>query len=439
MRWARLICRMPVAIGALIASVGAAGQPAAPPSAESAPAPGPRIDGLTPADWIFAFKLNAATASTTATLGNCTFGGAPKSYHSSQHYVVASSLDPQLRDGPGLVGTGSSDPVGATFELIYQSDLSFVVWNDQFYRHPNIAGCSDSCGGPWGHSKGIIAWDALGQGVVLQVTTPSWPGSGTQQVPRDGDGNTLGCVNDDDVKASQHFFSVRLAPADTAAVLDALENASVVTDIANPQLARIGGPESLAARARRLGHKSASTTPLDVVLSTGIRLISKPSALHVPPWQFLSARLGGLPLRTATWWASPRLPTTEIGRAIICWRNDLGSPGRVEVALTGRWGSQPIGLKGGPQDDANHAKIGASLDPAHPYAVFGDLNQQGRLTGKCDSSQNGRGGMFFVVENAVLRDAIAGLVSGATAATTVPSAKRSASGKHSGSSRHPLK
>jgi len=35
-----------------------------------------------------------------------------------------------------------------------------------------------------------------------------------------------------------------------------------------------------------------------------------------------------------------------------------------------------------------------------PYVIFGDMNQQARLSGPhCDSSQNGRGGLFFVVQN----------------------------------------
>jgi hypothetical protein len=230
--------------------------------AQAAP-PSPMVDESHPAPWVFAFKFNAADFPTTATLSSCLFGGLPKSYVSSQKYALAFAGSSALKDGPGLIGASTYDPVGATFARIYASGMNFVVWNDQFYRHPAIAGCGDSCSGPWGHSKGVVAWNDDGTGLVLQVTTPSWPGSGTALAPRAEDGNTLGCVGDDDVKASQHFFALQLSPADTAAVLDALANASVVTDVSNPQLARIGGPPSIQQRALALGRKSASTNVLD--------------------------------------------------------------------------------------------------------------------------------------------------------------------------------
>ena len=418
MRWlqqlSKFLRRNALPAAALVLS-GAVGSPAM-----AAAAPSPMVDQNHKAVWVFAFKFNVATFPTTGSVQTCLFGGSPQPYASSQRYVLAQAVSSALRDGPGLIGTSTADPVGATFAKIYASGLNFVVWNDQFYRHPPITGCAESCGGPWGHSKGVVAWDGQGRGVVVQVTTPSWPGSGTAAAPRAEDGNTLGCVDDNDVKSSQHFFAVRLNPNDVAAVLDALANASVVTNVSNPQLARIGGPPELQQRALMLGKKSASTTLLDVMLSSGVRLISKPSRLHVPPWQMLSARLGGIPLRTATWWASPRIPTTTAGETIICWRSDLGSPGAVDIALTGHWAGQTIGLKGGPQPDANHAKIGVSIEGVHHYAIFGDLNQQGRLTAKCDSSQNGRGGLFFIVDDVALHASLSALIAGDTANTSVP-------------------
>ena len=46
------------------------------------------------------------------------------------------------------------------------------------------------------------------------------------------------------------------------------------------------------------------------------------------------------------------------------------------------------------------------------------MNQQGTLSGpKCDSSQNGRGGMFFVLQDAVLSKSIAALIGGESAPT----------------------
>jgi hypothetical protein len=408
MRWPLSIfslCRSTFGLALLVTGAAAFAQPS--------PSPSPMIDESHPVDWVFAFKFNAADFPTTAAANPCLFGGTAQAYVSSQKYALAYSGSPTLQDGPGLIGTSPTDPVGATFAKIYAAGLNFVVWNDQFYRHPPINGCSESCGGPWGHSKGVIAWNSLGEGVVMQVTTPSWPGSGTFAAPRSDDGNTLGCVSDDDVKASQHFFALRLSPADTAAVLDALLNASVVTDVTNAQLARIGGPSALQQRASALGRKSTSKRVIDVTLSSGVRLISKPSALHVPPWQLVSAQLGRVPLRAATWWTTPAIPNTTASKHIACWDPSLSKPGAVTIAHTGTWKGQPLGLNGGPQMDANHAKIGVSTDPARPYVIFGDMNQQGALSGNCASSQNGRGGLFFIVTDSALQASVAQLI-GAT-------------------------
>ena len=116
--------------------------------------PSALVMGQEPVDWIFVFKLNAGGFATDAAVPrDCAFGGQPKSYPKfSQAFATASSLDPVLKDGTGLAGTSASDPLGATFGEIYASSLHFVVWNDQFYQHPAIAGCSDSCSAPWGHS-----------------------------------------------------------------------------------------------------------------------------------------------------------------------------------------------------------------------------------------------------------------------------------------------
>src|SRR5687768_7306797 len=65
-------------------------------------------------------------------------------------------------------------------------------------------------------------------------------------------------------------------------------------------------------------------------LSSGVQLISKPSKLHVPPWQLVSAALGGVSLRAATWWAAPKIPTTTASTPIACWDSALGRPGSVE-------------------------------------------------------------------------------------------------------------
>lgn len=43
------------------------------------------------------------------------------------------------------------------------------------------------------------------------------------------------------------------------------------------------------------------------------------------------------------------------------------------------------------------------------------MNQQGALSGKCASSQNGRGGLFFIVENQALHDSVGALIDGDSA------------------------
>jgi hypothetical protein len=98
----------------------------------------------------------------------------------------------------------------------------------------------------------------------------------------------------------------------------------------------------------------------------------------------------------------------------------LGEPGAVEIALTGKWGDQTLGLAGrstGYGSDFNHAKIGVSPSPNDTDTIFGDMNQQGSLSPpNCDASQNGRGGLFYVLEDKQLHDSIAQLIAG----TSVP-------------------
>jgi hypothetical protein len=53
--------------------------------------------------------------------------------------------------------------VGATFDRVYNGNFFYVLWNDQFYDHPEVAG-----NGSWGHSKGLIAWNQEGEGFVCK-------------------------------------------------------------------------------------------------------------------------------------------------------------------------------------------------------------------------------------------------------------------------------
>src|ERR1700753_1248808 len=183
--------------------------------------------------------------------------------------MASSEADTLQMGGNQCLGDSTTDPVGATFDEVYNGNYHYVVWNDQTYQDPKINGCSgDGCDGPWGHSKGMIAWNDAGEGFVMQVTTPSWPASGSAKVPRKTDGNTLGCVNDNDVGVSQHFFALRLTEPDLVAVVKGMANSSVVTDPNNPQLVSNGGPDEVQALVNALGKKSTSVNVLKSRLSS---------------------------------------------------------------------------------------------------------------------------------------------------------------------------
>jgi hypothetical protein len=392
-----------------------------------------------PVDWWFVFKFNTAAFPQCGGVPQgprvCPFGGAPqvyklrdKKYQYSEQFVFASSADSSLKKGGGCAGETSNDPIGATFGNIYRKEFFFVVWNDQFKDHPKIQGCDQGfCGAPWAHSKGIVAWDENGEGMVMQVSTPSWPGAGSQDHPRKSDGNTLGCVKDNDLLVSQHFFALRLSKDDLVKVLQALHNASVVTDVDNPTLVHNGGPDDIQALVATLGSLSDSTTFTNETLSTGVEVISKPSKLQVPPWQFVSAVLGGASMRTATWWETSKIYTTTANKKIGCWDPSLGKPGRVEIATTGQWEGKEFGLTGAPSANFNHAKIAHTLFDSRHLSIFGDMNQEGTLVStpasKCAVRQNARGGLFFVVQDESLFNSLTLLLDGNTAPTKAPAPK----------------
>ena len=381
--------------------------------AGAASAPSPLLANGHTVDWWFVFKFNSQSfpGCGGAAQRACLFGGTVQQYnHFGQQFVFASSEDGALQQGGGCLGDTTADPLGATFNQVYKHKLFYVIWNDQFFGDP-IASKS----APAGHSKGMLAWDKDGEGFVLQVSTPSWPASGSSKKPRKTDGNTLGCVKDNDVLVSQHFFALKLTKDDVAAVLTALGNASIVTNPTSAQIVRNGGPAEIQAQVKGLGSVSASKVATVTKLSSGVTLISKPSGLNVPPWQMVSALLGGEPLRVATWYSRPEIPTTTANTRIGCWDSSLGTPGAVEIATSGAWAGNAIGLEGIPEANGNHAKVGVSTG-THTYAIFGDMNQQGSLSGpSCDSSQNGRGGLFYVIDNVPLFDSVRGLLKGDSA------------------------
>jgi hypothetical protein len=101
---------------------------------------------------------------------------------------------------------------------------------------------------------------------------------------------------------------------------------------------------------------------------------------------------------------------------MLCWDNSLSKPGAVEIATSGHWKGTEFGLKGGVNPEGNHAKLGVSTSANSSYTIFGDMNQEGDIGGKkCSASQNGRGGMFFVMINPQLATSVAGLIAGGSA------------------------
>jgi hypothetical protein len=391
------------------------------PAVFAAEAPAPLLKAGKPVDWWFVFKFNSTVfpncSNREEDVRTCTFDPPHTAMTHGKiglQFAYASSAKHRLQKGSGCAGETVQDPLGATFSQIFNGDYNYVVWNDQPYGAPHIP-CGDNCGAPWGHSKGMLAWNEKGEGLVLQVSTPSWPLAASKQHPRKGDGNTLGCVTDDDVKLSQHFFALKLTRQDVVDVLKALAHASVVTDLNNPQLVKNGGPDDVQKQVATLGQKVHEMTPIHVSLSSGIQLIAKPSALHVPPWQMVSALLGGVSLRTATFWDAPKIPATTAATPIACWDDSLKKPGAVEIASTGQWDKQPFSLEAG----GNHAKVGVSVDPKKPFVIFGDENQQGVLKPAgpeaCGHSQNARGGLFFVLQDKGLADSVRALLKSGTA------------------------
>jgi Deoxyribonuclease II len=399
------------------------------------PPPTPMAGKDQPVDWLFVFKFNSASfpgctddGVTPVTGSNGIFGGTVEAYKEghSQQYVFATSAQPSLSKGSGCLGATLNDPLGATFAQVYNTPgYYYVLWNDQFYNNP-----IETKGAPMGHSKGMLAWNEDGEGLVMQVSTPSWPASGSKDHPRQQDGNTLGCIKDDDIEVSQHFFALKINKDDLVTILKAINNASVVTSTSHPEIVNNGGPDDVQALVKALGKESNSVDGFMAMLSSGVKIISKPSKMAAPPWQIVSAILNGLPLRVASWWAAPYIYSTNADTAIACWPEGIGKPGPVSIATSGNWQGKSIGLKGGEGTNFNHAKIGISTNNANPICIFGDMNQQGALGANyayqgqtCSSSQNGRGGVFYVLEHAALFASLTGLLQGDTAPESGPNSE----------------
>jgi len=396
------------------------------------------VSGLAPllsdgseVDWWFVYKFNTASFPECSTTRECIFGGDVQNYTYGfgMQYLLSSGVGGQVKSATlhtDCIGTGS-DPVANTFNQIYSGEApNYVIWNDQFYEDPHIdldPPCINYCGKPWGHSKGFMAWDANGEGFVVQSTTPDWPGNGDKTKSR-AEGNTLGCVLDDDVEVAQHLFAVKLTASDTAAVLRGLAAASVVTDPSNEQIVKMtDSPADIASLVNSLGQLDNTVEVFDVTLSTktadgtNIRLLAKNHDMWVSPWHMVSAVVGE-PLRVASWWTYPKIDSTEDGMLPGCWSDSIPPPLEVQAATSGQWQGTTFSLEGGSGINYNHAKVAHSLTSSN-LVVFGDMNMQGVLNptknGFCNSSQSGRGGLFFVLSDASLHRDLTDLLTGDTA------------------------
>jgi hypothetical protein len=95
-------------------------------TADSPPcqAPYPMLSAGHPVDWWFVFKLNAGKfpkCGGGVDSRTCPFGGTAQHYDTfGQQYLFASAEAPTLQNGTSeCVGTGTNDPVGATFDEVY--------------------------------------------------------------------------------------------------------------------------------------------------------------------------------------------------------------------------------------------------------------------------------------------------------------------------------
>ena len=246
----------------------------------------------------------------------------------------------------GVSARSSADPVGATFGQVYNGKFFYVIWNDQFYGDPQGLREGGQLRRSLGSLEGLLAWNDEGNGFVMQVSTPSWPGSGSSLIKRRS-GNTLGCVkSNNNLIASQHFFALRLNKPDLLKVLKAMKLAHVVTDPDNRQIVFNGGPPDVRKLVDDLRGKPAKPPePEDILRATlsattpneHVVLVAKPSYLFVPPWQMLSAVLSSASERAATWRNNKDFKSTKGSTQIRCWSPQVkGKPGQVAIALTGR-------------------------------------------------------------------------------------------------------
>jgi hypothetical protein len=93
---------------------------------QAAGAPQPFLAKGHPVDWWFVFKFNSATFPDCGAeiARQCIFGGSPKEYRFfGQQFVYASSENAKLQKGGDCVGDSTDDPIGATFDQVYNGSF----------------------------------------------------------------------------------------------------------------------------------------------------------------------------------------------------------------------------------------------------------------------------------------------------------------------------
>jgi hypothetical protein len=183
---------------------------------------------------------------------------------------------------------------------------------------------------------------------------------------------------------SQDFFALKLNEADLLKVLAALAQEGAVTDKNTPQIVKTGGPQEVLDAVAKLGSANGNATLESYTLSSGVKVLAKAGGLTAPPWQLVSAALGGVPLRVASFWTGTEIHSTTAQTKVSCLPAGMGTPAAVQIATTGTWdGSAPIGLTGSAQTVSgkslgpNHAKIGVSTNAGSSLTILGDMNQDG--------------------------------------------------------------
>jgi len=123
---------------------------ATPPSLENCgvSVPCPMASAGHPVSWMFVFKLNAKSFPACGSgTRSCPFGGtvqttATYSKFGQQYLYATSEHDSLVQGTSGCLGDSTQDPVGASFDEIYNRHFYYVIWNDQPYGDPNISHCT---------------------------------------------------------------------------------------------------------------------------------------------------------------------------------------------------------------------------------------------------------------------------------------------------------